>query len=141
MNLSISRALGIKPYSTKTENAFLESLDHALGNLFLSGARFAVHREVPVSQIFQENLAGSHLFYTGRFDFVIYERVAPEKEAPVFAIELDGMEHYDDEVVKRRDSEKQAICKKHGFVLIRVDNSYARRYNYIKSILLDYFRR
>jgi len=138
---SASRALGIKPYSTQIENAFLESLDHALGNLFVSGAKFAVHKEVPISQVFQENLACLHLFYTGRFDFVIYERTSPVKEIPVLAIELDGKEHYEEEEVKRRDREKQAICSKHKLTLIRVDNSYARRYNCIKNILSDYFKR
>lgn len=136
-----SRALGIKPYSTKTEEAFLASLDHALGNIFISGSRFAIHREVPVSQVFNENISLSHLFYTGRFDFVIYERIAPDKEIPVLAIELDGKEHHLEAEVKRRDLEKQSICECHQLTLIRVDNSYARRYNYIKNILIDYFGR
>ena len=58
---------------------------------------------------------------------------------PIFAIELDGKEHYNDELVKKRDRKKNEICKKYGFDLIRVDNSYARRYNYMKEILIDYF--
>ncbi|WP_370842338.1 hypothetical protein [Gemmiger formicilis] len=29
---------GIKPYSTKTEDAFLENLNHALDNAFLDGS-------------------------------------------------------------------------------------------------------
>ena len=39
-----SRALGIKPYSTRTEDAFLENLNHALDNAFLDGSRCTVRR-------------------------------------------------------------------------------------------------
>lgn len=56
-----------------------------------------------------------------------------------FAIELDGKEHLEDEAVKRRDAKKQELCDKRHFELIRVPNSYARRYEYIKQILLRYF--
>lgn len=43
------------------------------------------------------------------------------------------------EVVKNRDRKKNEICKAHNLQLIRVENSYARRYNHIKEILLNYF--
>lgn len=137
--VSNSRALGIKPYSTKTETVFLESLTHALDNVFLPGSSFKVYREVPISQVFSENIACQHLFYTGRFDFVVYEKLSKDKEIPVLAVELDGKEHYNDAEVKRRDKAKNEICERHGFSLIRVDNSYARRYSYIKAILMNYF--
>ena len=134
-----SRALGVKPYSTETESAFLECLNHAIGVILPSGNRYTVHKEVPVSQVFQDNPSFTDLFYTGRFDFVVYERVAGKMELPVLAIELDGKEHLEDEAVRRRDAKKNAICREHGFELIRVDNSYARRYHYIKDILIGYF--
>lgn len=70
----------------------------------------------------------SDLFYTGRFDFVVYEKMPNNAEYPVLAIELDDKEHFDDETVKVRDKKKQKICADHHFVLIRVENSYARRY-------------
>lgn len=76
----------------------------------------------------------------GRFDFVVYE-VNGDEKVPVLAIELDGKEHLEDEVVRRRDAKKNAICKAHNLELIRVDNSYARRYNYIKDILVQYFKK
>ncbi|MDE6518509.1 MAG: DUF2726 domain-containing protein, partial [Acetatifactor sp.] len=60
-------------------------------------------------------------------------------ELPMLAIELDGKEHFEDETVRRRDEKKNRICKEHNLQIIRVENSYARRYNYIKEILLDYF--
>lgn len=135
-----SRALGIKPYSTETEEAFLTSLNHALWNV-LNGGRCTVRHEVPIAQVFQENSTHSQLFYSGRFDFVVFERNAARQEIPILAIELDGKEHFEDETVRRRDREKNDICKQHGFELIRVENAYARRYHYIKEILTEFFKR
>lgn len=80
------------------------------------------------------------LFYMGRFDFVVYEKQG-RSELPILAIELDGKEHFEDAVVKERDRKKNAICKAHNMEIIRVENSYARRYNHIKGILMDYFSR
>lgn len=133
-----SRALGVKPFSTATEEAFLENLSHALENIWMSRSRYTIHKEVPISQVFQDNVNNNSLFYMGRFDFVVYER-QQKTEIPMLAIELDGKEHFQDEVVKRRDEEKNAICKAHNLQIIRVENSYARRYNHIKEILIDYF--
>jgi len=102
--------------------------------------KYVVEKEVAISHVFQDNVTYDDLFYTGRFDFVVYEVNGHEK-VPVFAIELDGKEHFEDEVVKRRDAKKNAICKAHNMELIRVENSYARRYNYIKDILVNYFKK
>ena len=135
-----SRALGVKPFSTKTEEAFMENLNHALGNIWLSQTRYVVEKEVGISAVFKDNITYSDLFYSGRFDFVVYEKKQGQK-MPVFAIELNGKEHYDDEKVKARDAKKKEICKHHNFELITVENSYARRYNYIKEILIDYFKK
>lgn len=134
-----SRALGIKPFSTETENAFLQSLTHALENIWLVDTKYIIHKEVPISQVFQNNTTYDNLFYTGRFDFVVYEK-DKQTEIPVLAIELDGKEHLEDEAVRRRDLQKNQICSEHNLQLIRVENSYARRYNYIKAILLSYFK-
>lgn len=134
-----SRALGIKPYSTRTESAFLENLNHALDNALLGGSRCVVHKEVPISQVFADDAPGRDLFYTGRFDFVVYQKQGRE-ELPLLAIELDGLEHHSDPAVQARDRQKDAICREHGFELIRVENSYARRYHYIKDILIAYFK-
>lgn len=133
-----SRALGVKPFSSETEEVFLETLTHALDNIWLTQNRFSVEKEVAVSQVFEDNVNYSDLFYSGRFDFVIYERNSVRKY-PVLVIELDGKEHFENNVVKARDKKKQAICKAHEMQLIRVENSYARRYQHIKGILETYF--
>lgn len=136
-----SRALGIKPYSTKTEETFLTSLNHALENVLYNDRKCSIKKEVAISQVFQENITQEGLFYNGRFDFVIFQKEYGGRELPILAIELDGKEHQEDELVKNRDRQKDNICRQHGFELIRVENSYARRYCYIKDILEEYFRK
>ncbi|MCR5795615.1 MAG: AAA family ATPase [Solobacterium sp.] len=134
-----SRALGIRPYSTSVEEAFLTTLNHALENAFRSRRGFIVHREVPVAHVFADDPVRDDYFYRGRFDFVVYEKKG-SVQLPVLAIELDGMEHIGDEHVRKRDRKKESICHEHGFELIRVENTYARRYHYIREILIRYFR-
>lgn len=97
-----------------------------------------VRREVSIAHVFRDNPGAIDLFYTGRFDFVVYQREGRQL-TPVLAIELDGREHRDDPVVQTRDAKKARICQEHGFELIRVDNTYTRRYHYIKEILIRYF--
>jgi hypothetical protein len=130
--------LGIKPYSTATEEAFFKSVNHAISTINSSGRKHSVKREVPISQVFIDNPSYSDLFYSGRFDFVIYERLPGSREMPILAVELDGREHFEEELVRRRDEKKNAICHEHGFELIRVDNTYARRYVYIKDLLIQW---
>ena len=133
-----SRALGIKPYSTKTEEAFLENLNHAISTIGDASAKYTVCKEVPISQVFKTTQGINDLFFTGRFDYVVYEK-SGKVSYPLFAIELDGNEHDTDELIKIRDEKKQKICNSHHFQLIRVPNSYARRYNYAKDILTRFF--
>lgn len=134
----LSRALGIKPYSTDTEEMFLQTLRHTLSNIPLHTGKYIVQREVPISLVFKKTGIVNDLFFTGRFDFVIYEKQGRD-DWPILAIELDGKEHVESEIVRKRDRKKEEICNKQGLKLIRVENSYARRYNYIKDILIDYF--
>lgn len=133
-----SRALGVKPFSSATEEAFLENLNHALENIWLTQSRYTVHKEVAISHVFMDNENYNDLFYNGRFDFVVYEKNG-KQETPILAIELDGKEHFDSDVVINRDKKKNAICDEHHLQLIRVENSYARRYNHIKEILINFF--
>ena len=135
---SNSRALGVKPFSTATEEAFLANLNHALENIWLSQSSYFVQKEVPISHVFRDNISHEDLFYSGRFDFVVYEMQGQER-LPMLAIELDGKEHFEDEAVKLRDQKKARICQEHHLQLIRVENSYARRYHHIKGILENYF--
>ena len=135
-----SRALGIKPYSTETETAFLETLNHAINAMMITKTKYVVKKEVPISQVFNSSNQVNDLFYTGRFDYIVYERDGKEL-LPIFAIELDGNEHTNDLRVIERDKKKQQICDEHNFQLIRVPNNYARRYNYAKEILSSFFEK
>jgi hypothetical protein len=136
---SHSRALGLKTYSTKMENDFFENINHVL-SVIDPHKRYSVKTQVLISQVFQQDVCGERLFYTGSFDFVLYEKNG-RSEVPLLAIELDGEEHRTDENRKRCDKAKERICESHVFKLVRVPNSYARRYNHIKDILIDYFKR
>lgn len=138
---SNSRALGVKPYSTKTEEAFLENLSHALENIMNNVGRCTVKKEVPVKQVFGESFSHVDYFYRGQFDFVVYQKNYAKQEMPILAIELDGKEHSEYDIVQERDRKKNQICKEHNFELIRVENTYARRYYHVKNILMDYFKK
>ena len=65
--------------------------------------------------MFRDNVTYDNLFYMGRFDFVVYEKRG-KSELPVLRIELDGKEHFEDEVVRERDRQKmrsvrRTICR------------------------------
>lgn len=128
-----SRALGVKPFSTETEEAFLKNLNHALENIWLSQNRFFVQQKVDAEELFPE--------YPGhQFDFVVYEK-QKDGEIPVLAIELEGREQLEEELLRQRERQKQEISDVFDLQVIRVENSYARRYNHIKEILMNFFSR
>jgi hypothetical protein len=131
-----SRALGIKPFSSELEAAFMDNLKHALE---ITNEKCHLRKEVPISSIFRKDRSTNHLFFTGRFDFVVFKRTFSGKEIPLFAVELDGPEHRTKEEVMERDKKKNEICQNYKFKLIRVENVYARRYHEIKQILIDHF--
>lgn len=134
-----SRALGIKPYSSETEDVFLTTLNQALSVLLEDDSQYSVKREVQTSHLFEKLPSDCSFFFRASIDFVIYKKGFRNKEFPVLAIELDGPEHHDDPKVMERDEKKKQICKDHGFTLIHVDNTYARRYNFLKDILTEFF--
>jgi superfamily I DNA and/or RNA helicase len=133
---SPSRALGIKPYSSAIEEDFMENLKHALE---ITGRNHFLRKEVSIKSIFTDEFGVNDLFYTGVFDFVVFERIN-RIDKPIFAIELDGPEHKNDPYKRENDHKKDEICKQRNFKLIRVKNIYARRYYNIKRILIDYFK-
>ena len=103
--------------------------------------KYDIKKEVSISVVFEASDIDPSLFYTGRFDFVLYERDFNKKEVPILAIELDGKEHREDAAVKRRDKMKNEICQNHHLILLRVDNTYCRRYNFIKEVLEEFFKK
>lgn len=136
---SSSRALGIKAYTTETEKLFLETLNLALSNVFEDNAEYRVVEQQSPSTVFPKLSKESLYYFTAKIDFVILKKGFKGQEFPALAIELDGPEHHNDPKVIERDKKKEQICKEHGCTLIRVDNTYARRYNSIKVILKEFF--
>lgn len=139
--ISDSRALGTKPYKTETEEEFLATLNHALSTIISENKKYCVETEVQPSHIFKKGMIHLDYFYRCSFDFVIYKIGYRNKKEAVLAIELNGREHYNNEKIKEHDKMKKEICKEQGFTLITVENSYARRYNFIKDVLIGYFGR
>lgn len=133
-----SRALGIKAYTTETEDLFLETLNLALSNIFEDNSKYRVGLQQSPAALFPKLPNEFLYFFTARIDFVIFKKGFKDKEFPVLAIELDGPEHHNDPKVIEKDEKKKQICKEHGCTLIHVDNTYARRYNCIKDILTKY---
>ncbi len=113
-------------------------LNHALENIWLTRSHYTIHQEVSIAHVFQGNECCNDLFYNGRLDFVVYEK-HETTELPILAIELNDKEHCEGEVVQNRDRKKKAIRDEHDLQLIRVENSYARRYQHIKEILINFF--
>jgi superfamily I DNA and/or RNA helicase len=136
LNIYPTRALGFKPYNTETEAAFMETLSHALS---ICDANSFVRKEVPLKNVLPDDKILNSLYFTGQFDFVIYRKYP--KEQALFAFELDGPEHKFDEQVIARDKMKEELARAHGLEIIRVENSYARRYNHVKQILIEHFKK
>ncbi len=138
-NGNASRALGIKAYTTETEDLFLETLNHALSNIFEDKSKYEIKEQQTPVALFPKLSSEDLYFFTARIDFAIVKKGFNGTKYVVLAIELDGPEHKNDPKVIERDKKKKQICKEHGCTLIHVDNTYARRYNYIKDILTDFF--
>lgn len=133
-----SRALGYKPYSSKTEDEFMETLGQALD--VVTHQKCILRTKVGIKDVFEKTDVELNEFFTGHFDFIVYKKDAYHREQPCFAFELNGDEHYTDPAVMKRDQRKAEIAKSHHFTLINVKNSYSRRYLFIKSILEEYLK-
>lgn len=134
-----TRALGLKAYTSETESEFLDTLENALDKINIDKKIKPIH-EVSLASIFTEDYPNiSRYFLESRFDFVLFDYSNKKNPIPLIAFEVDGIEHKTDKQVIERDKKKEAICKAHNFTLVRVPNSYARRYKYIKKILQDFF--
>ena len=48
-----------------------------------------MQHEVSIAHVFDGNTEYSDLFYSGRFDFVVYEQEYKGTDIPILAIELD----------------------------------------------------
>lgn len=75
------------------------------------------------------------LFYYGlssHFDFVIFTK---DNLKPMFAIELDGNNHYKDKRVVANDIKKNSLCNIYNFPIVRISSKDKISENKIKDII------
>lgn len=129
-----TRATGLKTYNSELERAFLDNLSQVIAcNIDID---LVYKTQVPMNSIFNMlsvDETYNSFFFKSKFDFVLFRKGNDEVVA---IIELNGIEHEIDEVVKKRDEIKRTICRNHNVKLIEISNRYARRYEYIKERLL-----
>lgn len=125
---------GIKALNTRFEKELLETIAH----LFSVHQAFKIKEKIMVKSVLEnykiDDAALLDYYFKAEFDFVVYDK---RTDNPILAIELDGLEHENDEAVKNRDKKKNALCKLYSFKLLRIPNDYARRYQYIRNIIID----
>ncbi len=123
----------LKVLNTQFEEYFLENINH----LFSINKRFKVREKISVKSVFEKSLITDKglldYYFKSEFDFVVYDTY---NKKPLMAIELDGDEHQTNEDVKQRDTKKNELCSLLNFKLLRIPNNYARRYQYIREVVL-----
>lgn len=126
--------LGLKMYDTKSESQFFETINHITTTV----KDIEVKSKVKVSTVFTKaNVSDKNLYYTGEFDFVIYDK---KTKLPLLVFEIDGHEHINDPDAIRRDREKYEISGEKGIKVIKIENRNVRRYSIIKQLLLQNYR-
>ena len=127
-----SKVKNFKYYNTACEEEFLNTLMH-LKTVF---GQLQVASKVKVSDVLNLDHVTKQLFFYGNqahFDFVVYDMM----KKPLLAIEVMGLEHFNEAKVRERDQRKQEICKQCNLKLISIHNDYVRRYQYIKHIIIN----
>ena len=130
-----TRATGLKTYNTELERAFLDNLAQVIA--CNNDVDLIYRTQVPITAIFKllkEDESYASYFHKSTFDYVLFRK---DRDEVVAIIELNGLEHDTDPIVRQRDEIKDKICKNHNISLIKITNRYARRYEYIKERLLS----
>lgn len=123
--------MGLKSYDSKREAQFFETLNHIITTV----KDIEVKTKVKVSTVFtKEYVSDKNLYYSGEFDFVIYDR---NTKLPVLVVELDGSEHILNQRSVTRDRVKEVIIELKNIKIIRIPNYYIKRYNIIKELLVN----
>ena len=133
---AISSALGTRQISSESEQELKLTIEHALSVL---NPNCYVKNEISVASIFEGTNVDSSLFYTGRFDLVIFER-GFNRDILKLVIELNGPEHYTNEEVMIRDKKKKAICDEHKIDYLAVSRDCARDYILLKKAITTFVK-
>jgi len=116
-----SQSKGDKSYSyslkksvlTNNELAFYKELRKTAGN-------YVIFSKISIKDVLDtNNQSALNTISQKHFDFLLCE---PTRMKPVLAIELDDSSHNTDKA-KKRDADKNNICKSAGLPLLRVTNA------------------
>lgn len=127
-----TETLGLKTYNTQFEDEFFETLKH----ITTTKSNIVVHIKMKISSVCSSDVIPKDLlnyFHRGEFDFVIYS-----DKVPIIVIESDGSEHITNTKTCNNDRKKEMICRLNHIKLYRVPNSYSKRYQVIKELLVNY---
>lgn len=91
---------------------------------------YSVERNVEVADLFKDDEEMQN--EKQEFDVVLYD----SDKKPVICIELNGFEHYSNEITINRDKHKKALCEKKGITIIAVKNEDAKDYITLRDIIM-----
>ena len=125
--------LGLKQYDTTKEAEFLKTIQHIMTTV----EDLEVKTKVKISTVFsKEYINNNDLYYTGEFDFVIYDA---NTKFPVLIFEIDGNEHIINQRSVNNDRLKEETTRINNIPIIRIPNNYVKRYELVKRMLLDIY--
>lgn len=107
-----------------------ESLTHTILEKVASRYQARIFSKVRVADVLnmQKGTLPDEEFYYGlkaHFDFVVAE--GTEQALPLFAVELDGKQHYSNSKAIERDRLKNNICERLNMPILRIDTEYINR--------------
>lgn len=91
---------------------------------------YSVERNVDVADLFKDDEEMQN--EKQEFDVVLYD----SDKKPIICIELNGFEHYSNEITINRDKHKKALCEKKGITIIAVKNENAKDYITLRDIIM-----
>lgn len=98
-------------------------------------SKFKIDRNVSVRKTIKNADADDYnIFGQKEFDVVIQIADSSNRYRPIVVFEIDGGEHIGSKETADRDRKKEAICKKYGIKLIRIDNNSVKDYELIIRI-------
>ncbi len=129
----ISTALGTRQISTESEKELATTINQVLSVIDQTAY---LRSEVAISSVFVETNPKSRLYYSGRFDLVVY-RKSFEGEKVVLIVECNGPEHRENVDVIKRDNYKKELCAEHHVKYIEIPRDCVRDYVPIKKTLMS----
>lgn len=130
-----SKVDGFKIFNSESETEFirtiaqLKSTNHKFN--FLPKSR--ISDILNLIKIKEKDRDLFHYAIKAHFDFVLLDYL----NRPLLVVEVCGYEHLSDPITMANDLKKVKICIEHNMKIIPIFNQDVRRYNEIKSVLLN----